>query len=189
MVHSRSHAASKVAVALVVAAGVQLAGQTPSPPATAISFNRDVRPIMSGTCFRCHGPDESSRRAGMRLDLRDEALKRRGNGTPIVPGKPDESLIVRRIFADDPARVMPPAAIHKELTAAQKQTIRRWIEPRARCTRANGRTSLSSGRAVPAVAASHIRSTRSCRPASTAEGLKQSPEPIAARCCAASRSI
>jgi hypothetical protein len=64
----------------------------------------------------------------MRLDVRDEALRRRGNGTPIVPGKPDESLIVTRIFADDPARVMPPAAIHKELTAAQKQAIRRWIE-------------------------------------------------------------
>ncbi len=126
--HSPSHAASKVAVALVAAVAVNLSGQAPAPSGANISFNRDVRPIMSGTCFRCHGPDESSRRAGMRLDLRDEALKRRGNGTPIVPGQPDESLIVRRIFSDDPARVMPPAAIHKELTDAQKQVIRRWIE-------------------------------------------------------------
>ena len=95
MVPSRLHATLTAAGAVVViAAGVQLAGQTAESPAAAISFNRDVRPIMSGTCFRCHGPDESSRRAGMRLDLRDEALKRRGNGTPIVPGKPDESLIV-----------------------------------------------------------------------------------------------
>lgn len=92
-----------------------------------ISFNRDVRPILS-TCFRCHGPDESSRRADMRLDLRDEALKSRRNGTPIVPGKPDESLVVKRIFEADPARVMPPASIHKELSDAQKETIRRWIE-------------------------------------------------------------
>jgi hypothetical protein len=105
---------------------VSLTGQT--PPAATVSFNRDIRPIMSGTCFRCHGPDESSRRAGMRLDLRDEALKRRANGAPIVPGRPDDSLVVKRIFAEDPARVMPPAVIHKELTAAQKDTIRRWIE-------------------------------------------------------------
>ena len=56
---------------------------------------------MSDTCFRCHGPDESSRMAGMRLDLREEALKPRRNGTPIVPGEPDEQPIVERIFADD----------------------------------------------------------------------------------------
>jgi hypothetical protein len=126
VVRSLWHAALKTGVVAAVTASVQLSGQ--SPDATAISYNRDIRPIMSGTCFRCHGPDESSRRAGMRLDLRDEALRRRGNGTPIVPGKPDESLIVRRIFSEDPARVMPPAAIHKELTAGQKQVIRRWIE-------------------------------------------------------------
>src|SRR4029077_18955049 len=88
-----------------------------------VRFNRDIRPIMSGTCFRCHGPDESSRQVGMRLDLRDEALKPRRNGTPTVPGQSEESLIVRRIFEQNPARAMPPAAIHKELTAAQKDTI------------------------------------------------------------------
>src|SRR5438093_4757279 len=95
---------------LAVAAGVtRTVAQTPAAaPATTVSFNRDIRPIMSGTCFRCHGPDEGSRRAGMRLDLREEALKVRRNGTPIVPGRPDESLIIKRIFADDPARVMPP---------------------------------------------------------------------------------
>ena len=112
VVHSPSHAASKVAVALVAAVAVNLSGQAPAPSGANISFNRDVRPIMSGTCFRCHGPDESSRAAGMRLDIRDEALKPTAvTATPIVPGEPDESLIVRRIFADDPARVMPPAAI------------------------------------------------------------------------------
>jgi len=159
---------------IVIAAGVQLAGQTAESPATAISFNRDVRPIMSGTCFRCHGPDESSRRAGMRLDLRDEALKRRGNGTPIVPGKPDESLVVRRIFAEDPARVMPPANIHKELTAAQKQTIRRWIEQGAVY---EGQWSYQPvvRPAVPAGAARHpIDAFVQAR--LDAEGVKKSPE-------------
>src|ERR1041385_7949903 len=80
-----------------------------------VSFNRDIRPIMAETCFRCHGPDKSSRMAGMRLDLRDEALKPTRSGvTPIVPGDPDKSALIQRIFAAG-ARVMPPAAIHKEL--------------------------------------------------------------------------
>ncbi len=78
--------------AWVVAAGQALA--TAGSDAARIGFNRDVRPIMSGTCFRCHGPDESSRMVGMRLDLREEAVKTRRNGTPIVPGKPEASLII-----------------------------------------------------------------------------------------------
>ena len=81
-----------------------------------VRFNRDIRPIMSDTCFRCHGPDKSSRMAGMRLDIRDEALKPNRNGvTPIVPGDPAKSAIIQRIFATD-ARIMPPAFAHKELS-------------------------------------------------------------------------
>jgi hypothetical protein len=92
-----------------------------------VRFNRDIRPIMAETCFRCHGPDKSSRMAGMRLDLRDEALKPNRNGvTPIVPGDPEKSAIVARVFAKD-ARIMPPAFAHKELSAAQKETIRQWV--------------------------------------------------------------
>ena len=83
---------------------------------------------LSDTCFRCHGPDKSSRMVGMRLDIREEALApRRAGVVPIVPGDPDRSAIVQRIFATD-ARIMPPASAHKELTAAQKDTIRRWVE-------------------------------------------------------------
>jgi Protein of unknown function (DUF1553)/Protein of unknown function (DUF1549)/Planctomycete cytochrome C len=95
--------------------------------AAQVRFNRDIRPIMAETCFRCHGPDKAARMAGMRLDIREEALKptARGN-TPIVPGDPDKSAIVQRIFAKD-ARVMPPASIHKDLTQEQKDTIRRWV--------------------------------------------------------------
>ena len=65
--------------------------------------------------------------AGMRLDLRDEATKPLRDGlTPIVPGEPDKSAIIQRIFAKD-ARVMPPSSIHKDLTPAQKDTIRQWV--------------------------------------------------------------
>lgn len=91
-----------------------------------VSFNRDIRPIMSDTCFHCHGFDASTRKAGMRLDIREEALKRtKGGFIPIVPGKPDESEIILRIQdADDP---MPPAEAHKTLTKAQKDLFRRWV--------------------------------------------------------------
>lgn len=83
---------------------------------------------MSDTCFRCHGPDASSRMAGLRLDIREEALKpnRRGQA-PIVPGKPETSLIVQRIFHENAALRMPPESAHKVLTATQKETVRRWV--------------------------------------------------------------
>src|SRR6202012_4736338 len=98
----------------------------------SISFNRDIRPIMSDTCFRCHGPDKSSRMSNMRLDLRDEATKPLRNGkTPIVPGHPEQSEIIARIFATD-ARRMPPDFAHKTLTEAQKETVRRWVEEGAK---------------------------------------------------------
>ncbi len=93
-----------------------------------VSFNRDIRPIMADTCFRCHGPDVGTRMANMRLDLREAATKpNRAGRTPIVPGKPEESNIIARVFETRPARIMPPPAAHKELTEAQKETIRRWV--------------------------------------------------------------
>src|SRR6476620_11786952 len=93
-----------------------------------VRFNRDIRPIMADTCFRCHGPDKNARMAGMRLDIRDEALTPTKSGvTPIVPGDPDRSAIVQRVFAAKPAKVMPPKDAHKELTDIQKETIKRWV--------------------------------------------------------------
>jgi hypothetical protein len=101
--------------------------------AAEVGFNRDIRPIMSDTCFRCHGPDKNARMADLRLDIREEALKPAGSGkTPIVPGKPDESEIVKRVFSEDPIQIMPPEFAHKTLTPAQKQTIRQWVAEGAR---------------------------------------------------------
>ncbi|HEV2444415.1 MAG TPA: DUF1549 domain-containing protein, partial [Candidatus Sulfopaludibacter sp.] len=92
-----------------------------------VRFNRDIRPIMADTCFRCHGPDKGSRMAAMRLDIREEALQPLRDGSiPIVPGDPEKSAIVQRVFRTD-GRVMPPPYIHKELTAAQKAAIRQWV--------------------------------------------------------------
>src|SRR5207247_3996566 len=89
-----------------------------------VGFNRDIRPIMSDTCFKCHGPDKRARMAGLRLDIRDEALKKTKSGvTPIVPGDTENSAIIQRIFATNAAKIMPPQYAHKELTAAQKDTI------------------------------------------------------------------
>ncbi len=94
---------------------------------TEVRYNRDIRPIMSDTCFKCHGP--GTLEAGLRLDVRDEALKAADSGeTPIVPGKPDESELVRRVLSDDSGEVMPPPGANKTLSAEQKGLIRRWVE-------------------------------------------------------------
>src|SRR5262245_16236213 len=95
---------------------------------TPVSFNRDIRPIFSDTCFRCHGPDKNARKAELRLDIREEATKKTKSGViPIVPGKPEESEIVRRIFSNDDYEMMPPKESHKSLTPRQKETIKRWV--------------------------------------------------------------
>src|SRR6266436_6146604 len=88
-----------------------------------ISFNRDVRPVLSDNCFFCHGPDQKKRKAKLRLDIREEALAKEA----FVPGEPDKSELIRRIFTTDTDDLMPPPASHKALTPAQKQLFRRWI--------------------------------------------------------------
>src|SRR5678815_501188 len=74
---------------LVITTSVSAAGAE-----TSLSYNRDVRPILSDKCFYCHGPDKNHRKAKMRLDIREEALAKEA----FVPGKPDESELVKRIF-------------------------------------------------------------------------------------------
>ena len=88
-----------------------------------VQYNRDVRPILAENCFACHGPDSAARKAKLRLDQRDAALK----AQVIVPGKPQESEVVRRIFSDDESERMPPVKSHKKLTTAQKKLLEQWI--------------------------------------------------------------
>ena len=74
-----------------------------------ISFNRDVRAILSENCYTCHGPDANARKVKLRLDVRDEAVKERKGGTfAIVPGEVKESELIYRIMSDDPEERMPP---------------------------------------------------------------------------------
>src|SRR4051812_20221613 len=100
----------------------------------SIDFQRQVRPILSDNCFLCHGPDKGTRMVDLRLDIQEGAFAARKNGTPIVPGKPDESLLIKRIYSDSPAFRMPPVFSHKTLTQEQKDTLRRWIEQGAQWT-------------------------------------------------------
>ena len=95
----------------------------PSVRAADPDFNRDVRPILAGKCFKCHGPDDKARKGDLRLDLRDDAVK----AGAIAPGKPDKSELVRRTHSADAAEVMPPAAVKNPLTDREKQTLQAWV--------------------------------------------------------------
>lgn len=97
--------------------------------AEPLGFNKDIRPILSENCFACHGLDPKTREAKLRLDLPESAFKQNKHGdAAIIPGKPEESLMWQLIIETDPDEVMPPEETHKKLTAAQKQTIKQWIE-------------------------------------------------------------
>ncbi|MGE5191534.1 MAG: c-type cytochrome domain-containing protein, partial [Deltaproteobacteria bacterium] len=105
-----------------------LAAVAPAARGDDVDFTRDVRPILSRHCFKCHGPDEKARKGELRLDVREGALKGGSTGEKaIVPGKPDDSEVVRRILSDDENEVMPPPSAKLPLTAAQKEILRRWV--------------------------------------------------------------
>jgi len=105
-------------------------------PAAAprLSFNRDIRPILSDNCFACHGPDNANRQAGLRLDTFDLATAELDSGSrAIVPEQIDESELVARIVSDDPDSVMPPPhAKIGRLSPEQVETLKRWIAEGAR---------------------------------------------------------
>ncbi|MEY3392410.1 MAG: hypothetical protein RLZZ322_1259, partial [Verrucomicrobiota bacterium] len=92
-----------------------------------IRFNRDIRPILSENCFYCHGQDPKHREAGLRLDVRDEAIKANEGVTAIVPGKPEQSEILKRLLSHDADEQMPPPESNRKVTPAQIELIRRWI--------------------------------------------------------------
>jgi hypothetical protein len=95
-----------------------------APP---VSFDRDIRPILSDNCVFCHGPDEAERQAHLRLDLAEDALADRGGYRVIEPGNPDASELIYRITTDDEFDLMPPRESGKELTPEHVELLRRWI--------------------------------------------------------------
>jgi mono/diheme cytochrome c family protein len=121
------HSASCRLASVLVLTLAAVASAAP-PPASAVDFNRDVRPILAGKCFACHGPDDKARKAGLRLDLpAAAAAKLRSGARAVVPGKPAESELLRRVGADED-EIMPPPRVGKRLAAEEIATLRRWIE-------------------------------------------------------------
>ncbi len=106
------------AVALALSAQIGLSAEVQK-----LSFNRDIRPILAENCFACHGPDSAARKADLRLDKREVAVK----AGAIVPGKPDESEMIHRVLSDDKDEMMPPASLHRQLKPAQKEKLKAWI--------------------------------------------------------------
>ena len=111
---------------LFVIAGLVLVSRLNA--ADRISFNRDIRPILSDACFQCHGPDDKQRKAGLRLDERGSAVKASESGAfAIVPGNINSSELVQRLTTDDESLKMPPKNSGKVVSPAQVELLKRWI--------------------------------------------------------------
>ncbi len=110
---------------LAITLGLSLGPVTGSvvPAAEPVDFNREVRPILSDKCFHCHGPDEATREADLRLDTREGVLE---SGV-IRPGDPGASELLTRILSADPDELMPPPESKLKLSTADREVLRRWI--------------------------------------------------------------
>ena len=123
-VHSRRGQGATLMMALLtcLVPAVAARGAAPAP----VDFGREVLPILSDHCFACHGPDARARKAELRLDVKEGAL--RSKDPIIVPGRSAESELYARIASDDPDERMPPPAFRRPLSAAQIATVKRWID-------------------------------------------------------------
>lgn len=103
-------------------------GAADSTSADEVDFSRDIRPILSDRCFSCHGPDEASRESELNLSNASGAMAELASGGyAIVPGKPEESLLLERVKSDDESYRMPPSDSHLRVTPAEIETLERWI--------------------------------------------------------------
>jgi hypothetical protein len=110
---------------VIIACLCLLICSVPILSAEDISYSRDIRPILSNRCFKCHGPD--LKKAGLNLQSRDSAIKPRGQrGPALVPGKSDDSLLFHRISSKEESERMPPRGI--PLTAGQIAKLKTWID-------------------------------------------------------------
>ena len=120
-------AAAAIAISIFMLTGKCDCALGQDAPSQDIQFNRDIRPILSENCFRCHGPDSAHREAGLRLDVRDDAIDKRASGAAIVPGDPATSQLVSRITSNDPHAKMPPENSGRNLTPRQIELLQTWI--------------------------------------------------------------
>ena len=95
------------------------------PGAAKVNFGRDIKPILSDTCFKCHGPDEHDRKADLRLDTAAGLFE---DSVAVVPNDLDDSELYQRIISDDVDLLMPPPDSGRKLTPEQKAIFKRWIE-------------------------------------------------------------
>jgi mono/diheme cytochrome c family protein len=149
-------------------------------PAT-LTFNEHIQPILAENCYACHGVDSGSRKAELRLDRAEFATAKRKDGGPaIVPGKPEESLLVQRIESKDEKKVMPPPEAHKTLHPEQIALLRRWIAEGAEYQE-HWAYLAPVAKQPPAVASAQVRGSRNPIDAFIharlkKEGLSLSPE-------------
>lgn len=119
---------SRAAGVIATLFAISTVSAAPKSTAEKLEYNEHIRPILSENCFSCHGVDSAARKAGLRLDGFEDATAPRKDGKfAIVPGKPDESDVIKRIYTTDEDDLMPPAKSHKILTAEQKELLKRWI--------------------------------------------------------------
>jgi hypothetical protein len=104
----------------------------PQVAAKPVNFNRDIRPILSDTCFKCHGPDEKQRMASLRLDETEGLFTDRGGYRIIVPGHAEQSKLYQKISSKDQSMLMPPADSGRSLTPKQIELFKTWIDQGAK---------------------------------------------------------
>ncbi|MFM8731696.1 MAG: DUF1549 domain-containing protein, partial [Phycisphaerales bacterium] len=137
-------------------------------PAGEVDFTRDIAPLLAARCYQCHGPDASSRKAGLRLDRRDAATRADAEGVAaIVPGRPDESELLARVTSADPDERMPPSDGHAPLSPAEVDALRAWIAAGAPYEK------HWSWRPLPAVDPAELN-----MPASLAQALDRPADPL-----------
>jgi hypothetical protein len=112
---------------LITARSLAASGAT-----NGVDFARDIRPIISAKCYHCHGPDESSRKAKLRLDQFEDAVRDRKGSFAIKPGEPAGSELIKRVLSADPDEVMPPPKTGHSVSPEEVALLRRWIEQGAK---------------------------------------------------------
>jgi len=119
-----------VVICVVGGGGLGPAATPAAGPGTeeAVSFNRDIRPILADKCFACHGQDAAKREADLRLDTLEGATADLGGTQAIVPGNLEDSQLWQRVISEEEEERMPPPSSHKTLEDADKELLRKWIE-------------------------------------------------------------